>query len=252
MKTTIKQKMGLEDLQRIGTMTYLNKQGNSLVGPGVPMRITLKNQDPEVEKEESVHSTVVPQKGLIELWSNPLLKKNLIGSNMIWINGSFNFYLITFFLKYFPGNVYVNAIAFACADLFAYTCSGIVLKFLNVRLGLCIAYSIATASSLVFLLANGAEKDWVVPLIIAACRIGSSMSFNMGYVAVAKLFPTQFVTSVFGIVNLISHLVTIAAPMVAEIKHPVPMIAFAINGVSGIIFSSLLVPLDMQKPQPKK
>ena len=75
-------------------------------------------------------STIKPEeevKGLRELWTNPDLKKNLIASCFVWLHGSFNFYLITFYLKYFPGNIFVNAMSFATADLIAYTSSGILI-----------------------------------------------------------------------------------------------------------------------------
>jgi hypothetical protein len=110
---------------------------------------------------------------------------------MIWICGSFNFYLITFFLKYFPGVVYYNNIAYATADVFAYICSGLVLKYINVRTGLVCAYLIAALSSLMYVIFYKKNiSDFAVSAIIFMCRIGGAMSFNMGYVAVAKLFPT--------------------------------------------------------------
>lgn len=80
-----------------------------------------------IEEEE------VEERGLIELWKNRQLKINLICSCMVWLHGSFNFYMLTFYLKYFPGNIFVNAMSFAAADLIAYSCSGIVLKLFSIR-----------------------------------------------------------------------------------------------------------------------
>ena len=70
------------------------------------------------------------------------------------------------------------------------------------------------------------------------------MSFNIGYVSVSRLFPTNYVTTALGIVNLVSHLITIAAPMVAELQQPVPMIVFCINAGSAIIFGLQLLEVD--------
>lgn len=67
-----------------------------------------------------------------ELWSDRRLKVNLIGSCAVWLLSSFNFYLITFYLKSFPGNVYVNSLCFACADMCAFLCSGLCLKYYTV------------------------------------------------------------------------------------------------------------------------
>lgn len=61
------------------------------------------------------------------------LKINLVCSCMVWLHSSFNFYLITFYLKSFPGNMFVNSICFASADMIAYLCSGVVIKFFMIR-----------------------------------------------------------------------------------------------------------------------
>jgi hypothetical protein len=61
------------------------------------------------------------------------------------------------------------------------------------------------------------------------------MSFNIGYISVAKLFPTKFVATVFGIVNFASHIITIGAPITAELPHPIPQIVFTTNSVLALI-----------------
>jgi hypothetical protein len=198
------------------------------------------NSEQEPEKQ---------QKGLIELWKIRPLKINLLASVMIWTHGSFNFYLITFFLKYFPGNIFANAMSFAAADIIAYTCSGLVLKFTSVRKGLMIGYSIAALGSILYLTMYKSDAEWVIPMLVALCRVGSSMSFNMGYVSVAKLFPTQYTTTVFGIVNLLSHIITVLAPMVAEVRAPIPMIVFVANAFLAIFFAFVLTPFDEIKKE---
>ena len=70
------------------------------------------------------------------------------------------------------------------------------------------------------------------------------MSFNIGYVSVARLFPTKFVTCVFGIVNFVAHLVTVAAPIVAEAPEPVPFIVFCFNAGIAIFVSLSLKEID--------
>ena len=60
------------------------------------------------------------------------------------------------------------------------------------------------------------------------------MSFNIGYVSVARLFPTNYVATVFGIVNFFSHSITVGAPMVAELADPIPFVVFCINSFIAI------------------
>ena len=157
-----------------------------------------------------------------DLWPVPQLKMNLICSCLIWLLSSFNFYMITFYLKSFPGNIYINSACFAAADMIAYLSSGIVLSKTTIRQGLTFSYSLSCIASFVYLFvytrAQSDEKveKYVIPIIIGFCRIGGSMSYNIGYISVARLFPTEFVATVFGIVNFVSHLITVGAPIVAE------------------------------------
>ena len=81
---------------------------------------------------------------------------------------------------------------------------------------------------------NETIETYGIPLIIAFCRIGGSMSFNIGYISVARLFPTEFVATVFGLVNFIAHIITVGAPIVAEINQPVPMLVFCANSFFAI------------------
>jgi hypothetical protein len=58
--------------------------------------------------EEDAHSieTEIKQPVLKDLLKVKKLKRNLIGSTILWSMSAFNFYLLTFFLKYFPGNIF--------------------------------------------------------------------------------------------------------------------------------------------------
>jgi len=73
------------------------------------------------------------------------------------------------------------------------------------------------------------------------------MSFNMGYVSVGKLFPPKYVSSVFGIVNVVGHFITIAAPLSAELKDPFPFLIFTTNAGMAIFAAFGLVELDRAK-----
>ena len=67
------------------------------------------------------------------------------------------------------------------------------------------------------------------------------MSFNIGYISVARLFPTQYVSTVFGIVNFFSHLLTVGSPMVAEAPEPIPFVVFCFNSFIALFACLYLV-----------
>lgn len=98
---------------------------NSFVGPGPATTLTNQAQEDEIGMGKGPD--------IRELFKVKQLKINLLCSIMVWLHGSFNFFLITFYLKYFPGNIYINSMCFASADLIAYMSSGIVLKYFFIR-----------------------------------------------------------------------------------------------------------------------
>lgn len=182
-----------------------------------------------------------------ELWDVKQLKVNLICSCIIWLLSSFNFYLITFYLKKFPGSIYTNSFCFGGADLVAFLSSGLILKYFTIAQGLCFSYSLSAIAGCLYLFLYSVEIDWVIPVLVCLSRVGGSMSFNIGYVSVARLFPTKFVSTVFGIVNFVSHSFTVGAPLVAELPEPFPFCVFSANAFFAIFACFHLVELDRAK-----
>mmetsp|Transcript_43140 Transcript_43140/g.41476 ORF Transcript_43140/g.41476 Transcript_43140/m.41476 type:complete len:102 (+) Transcript_43140:1118-1423(+) len=100
----------------------------------------------------------------------------------------FNFYLLAFYMKYFPGNIYQNSICFACSDIAAYLVAGLIQKNLNTNKSLYICYIFSTAGSTLYLLFHSLES--LVPIFIILCRLGTNMAFSVTYCTNARLYPT--------------------------------------------------------------
>lgn len=98
--------------------------------------------DKEVDDEISVKA----------LWKDPVLRRNLIASCFCWLFASFNFYMITFYLKYFPGNIYINSLTFAGSDAVAQFSSGVFLQYVSVPKAYGIANSIALTGGILYLI----------------------------------------------------------------------------------------------------
>lgn len=54
-----------------------------------------------------------------ELLNNKVHYKNLIIMNIAWSSTSFGYYLISYYLKYIPGDIYTNIILASLADMFS-------------------------------------------------------------------------------------------------------------------------------------
>lgn len=124
--------------------------------------------------------------------------------------------------------------------------SGVILKYYNVVTGLTISYTLGLVSSLTYVVFYHEIKDshWIIPVIIVIGRIGGSMGFNVQYVSIPRLFPAKIVASVFGFINFFAHLITVGAPMVAELEDPIPMLVFATNAFLAIVFCRYLTEKD--------
>lgn len=156
----------------------------------------------------------------------------------------FNYYLVAFYLKYFPGSIFKNSLWFALSDFLSYLISGSILKRTNTQRTLFISYVISGSGSAIYLFFFWDLR--LVPLFILLSRIGNSMAFNAVYVSNNRLFPTKYLTSSFGIVNFISHLYAIGAPMVAEIPDPYPFTTFFIHSCVGAVCSFFLKEINKE------
>ena len=151
----------------------------------------------------------------------------------------FNFYLITFYLKYFPGSIFKNSLWFALSDFVSFIISGVLLKQSNnPNKTLLISFSVSAFGSILYLLFYWQLS--LIPVFIILSRVGNSMAFNTVYVSNNRFFPTKYLASTYGLVNFVSHLVAVAAPMLAEMSDPYPFTVFLFNSCIGVICSFFL------------
>ena len=66
------------------------------------------------------------------------------------------------------------------------------------------------------------------------------MAFNTVYVSNNRFFPTKYLASTYGIVNFVSHLFAVGAPLLAEVDDPYPFIIFLGNSIAGGVASIFL------------
>lgn len=173
---------------------------------------------------------------------DPILKKNLMTSCTIWMTACFNTFLITFYLKYIPGSIYVNNMYFAGSDLVGFLSAGIALRYMQISSGLKLGTIISGIGGALYLTTNNIEV--LLPIIICMNRAGSTMVYNICYISVTRLFPTRYVTTVYGIVNMVAHCFACFAPLAAEIHNPYPFCLFLGLEATAFIASYFITELD--------
>ena len=66
----------------------------------------------------------------------------------------------------------------------------------------------------------------LIPIFICLSRAGQTMAYNVSVISVSKLFPTKFISTAYGVVNMCAHVFACFAPLMAEIPDPYPYIVF--------------------------
>jgi len=156
----------------------------------------------------------------------------------MWSISSFNYYLITFYMKYVPGNIYVNTTASALSENLAYVVSGILLNKIGIKLCYVCPLIIAIVGG--FLLTSIPATGWTEASFVLIAKFGISWSFNNCYLSTPLLFPAHLRVRVFGICHLLASFVTVLSPLLAEIEPPTPMIVFTITSGIALVISFMI------------
>mmetsp|Transcript_38691 Transcript_38691/g.28051 ORF Transcript_38691/g.28051 Transcript_38691/m.28051 type:complete len:212 (+) Transcript_38691:929-1564(+) len=170
---------------------------------------------------------------------------NLVALSYIWLSISFNFYLISFQMKYFPGNLFTNTYAAGIADLLGYLFGGVIYRKCGLRKSLITCYIFSFIGSMLIIFLN--DSSWMSTFVLIT-KFGITSSFCILFLSIVDVFPTLFTATAFGICNFFARIGTIFSPSLAEVDEPIPMATCASMCLLGAIVSFSL----RTKPPKKK
>ena len=172
---------------------------------------------------------------------------NLLIFVYLFCGVSFSYYLLNFYMKYIPGNVYTNTIVASIAEGSSAFVAGYLVKFLGARNSITTTNAIAGVATVVLWLAEVKGFIKEVPFFILLAKFGVCSFFAMMYMSTLIYFPSRYLGAVFGICNTAARATTILAPMVAEVDTPIPELSLILICLLAVILSRLLVvPKDMK------
>ena len=163
----------------------------------------------------------------------------------MWIASSFNIYLVTYAMKYIPGNIFHNSLVSGITDLPLAILGGITYHKMGVRFTLAAAFILAIVGSVSILIAGNSHPD-LVPIMLSFARGGVKVTFDICYLANSTIFPAIFAGTAFGICNIGAKVATILSPMLAEVPPPTPMLVFSTVATLAV-FLSLLIKQHQKK-----
>ena len=187
----------------------------------------------------------------IEFFLHPLMRSNLIIAISSWLAAAFGYYLIGFEIKYLPGSLYMNVVMSSIAEATGKYLGNIQIKRVGIRQAFINSFSLAILGAFLIIITSGrVDSPVVLGLCLFITKLGVAMAFLTNYLAIVVLFPTLFNGTVAGVCNFVARMGTIFAPLVAEVKPPMPMILFiAIMMLACGLNSRLVIPTDLEKRQ---
>ena len=125
----------------------------------------------------------------------------------------------------------MNSIASSIADTVCRPFGYFAYKKLGAKTALTGFFGMAGLGSFPVIWAEMASENYrkyFVPFCLFLMNSGTSASFGNLYIGHMDLFPVVFSSTSMGICNILARFTTIFAPMLAEVKEPVPEIIFTI------------------------
>ena len=86
-------------------------------------------------------------------------------------------------------------------------------------------------------LKEGFYNTYVVPACLLILNFGMTGNFGNLYIGHLDLFPNMFSGTTMGICNMVARTLTVFAPMVAEVKEPIPEIVVTFLCIAAIILT---------------
>lgn len=159
---------------------------------------------------------------------------------VLWSVTSLDYYLISFLLKYVPGNIYINTTVSTTSEIVATMLAGYVYALFGAKIAFGSSFIVSAVGGFLIALTS-AENTYLIAFFVLLAKFGISFAFTMVYMITPQLFPTQMTATAFGLCNVMARFATILSPMLAEMKGVTPMICYSLVSIAGLICSLLII-----------
>lgn len=120
-----------------------------------------------------------------------------------------------------PGIIFLNSIVASIVEIAFILGSLKILNMFGLKKALIIGFLISICGSIPLIIIK--DKPEATPIFLLLARVGISSNLNILYISFSVLFPPIFSHSALGFCKFIARILTILAPMAAELKNPTPM-----------------------------
>ena len=138
----------------------------------------------------------------------------------------------------------MNAYSSSVAEIIAKLSSGFVLVKIGLKPIFAFCFVVAFIGSVSLIIVSDGNY-LVISLLVMVAKFGISMGWVGCYMGMILLFKTTLVGAAMGYCNVLCRITAMAAPLVAEIDPPVPMMTISTLTLVGAILTQFI------KVQPK-
>lgn len=145
--------------------------------------------------------------------------------------------MISFYLKYAGGNIFINAIASCVSETIGTFAVGIVQRYLGTKHSFFVCFGMAFLISFPLLFLH---YEIATAICVFGAKFFVEAAFMLAYYVNSEIFPPLFVPFSFSVCIFCAKAFTIAAPQIAEIKpRQIPVIIFLV--MSGVATLAALI-----------
>lgn len=99
---------------------------------------------------------------------------------MLWSVSSLDYYLISFLLKYVPGNIFMNTVVSNSSEIVATILAGFVYEIFGSKIAFSISFSLSAIGGLLIALTS-ADNTYLIAFFVLLAKFGISFAFTMVY-----------------------------------------------------------------------
>lgn len=103
---------------------------------------------------------------------------------------SFSYYLINFYVKYLPGDIYTNQIVNSISESFSNASGMFVVMLMSQKKGFAISYLGCAISCALVLIAESTEANWLVPVAVIMAKSTITVAFSLLYFTIVDFFES--------------------------------------------------------------
>jgi len=155
-------------------------------------------------------------------------------------------------MKYVGGDIFVNNSVSCIAELTADVLSVLFMTKIGTKLSFIGSFTLAAIGGLCI---QFCDQDGIaIAVFVMIAKFGISFAFNCTYLATPQFFPTEILSTVFGVVNVFARFTTILSPVLAEVKRPawLPMVIYSGFAVAGAISACFLLKTHIKPTEKTK